>query len=169
MALPAIGPDGLLPPGRHRATWDEVWSTFVEVAPFRPERQRVFDALRMEVAGLVEAGGPSAVWVDGGFVTHKRWAAPLDVDVVYLCSDEAHILRVLNHPRGFSLLTLQDVLTWRPVTTTVPRLQPMGGLVDAFLATPGRFDYWHGMWSAVKDEHGEITEGAVKGYVEVIV
>lgn len=161
MNLPQLTAQGRLPAGRYRVTLDELRTRFVDEAPEPLERDLVYRALELHLSRLVDLAGPSTVWVDGGFVTHKT-DAPKDVDVVYWCRDSAHLRGVILAEGVLQLLTLQGVAVSAPLASVARRIQPMGGLVDVFLATPARRDYWHAMWSSVKDEPGE-----VKGYVEV--
>lgn len=82
--IPQLTDQGLLPLGVHEATLDEVHKVFVDGAPFEPDRRRIFAALEI-YAGMLWTELPSAVlWVNGGFVTHKQWAPPADVDVAVL-------------------------------------------------------------------------------------
>lgn len=76
--LPALDANGFLPPGRHRATMDEVYARFVEDAPFREERQLVFDALTTYTALVRRTYRKGAFWMDGGFV--KNHAELREVD-----------------------------------------------------------------------------------------
>ncbi|MDT0309674.1 hypothetical protein RM780_22335 [Streptomyces sp. DSM 44917] len=68
-----------------------------------------------------------------------------------------------------NLITLQGVSAQHP-PWVAHRAQPMGGLIDAFLASadsPDELAYWHEMWSSVKGPDGKIIEDARKGYLEV--
>jgi hypothetical protein len=106
---------------------------------------------------LLPTGG--IAWLNGGFVTHKV-SAPKDVDVVLM----VHDADAANLSRTDQLL-LSSQLTDRSSGT-----QPMGGLVDGFIAQHGNAheeQIWDGTWSAVKDDNGLIVPGATKGYLEV--
>jgi hypothetical protein len=171
--LPALNGDGLLPKGRHRADLAEIESVFVLSAPYQRERQLVFEALRLYVR-LVQRILPSgSLWIDGGFVTHKRWEAPHDVDVC-IALDEGQ--RQAAPPSA--AIDLQDLITHLDVIerdgagggVIHPRLQPMGGLVDGFLVDlddPVNVAYWERLWSSVMGPGRVPIDGAVKGYVEV--
>lgn len=154
----AVEGSGLLPPGRHRATLGETRALFVDGAPFSTHRALLWDTFLL-YRGMVAALMPSArFWVNGGFVTHKMWAAPKDIDVC-LVAPVAEIEQAGDH--------LDPLLT----DTTHGRRQPMGGLIDGFLAAQGMSDdiaYWSWEWSRVRDERGDEVPGARKGYVEVI-
>jgi hypothetical protein len=168
VGLPELDHQGRLPPGRHVATLDEVRDVFVRAAPNVHIRESIYGALRLHLNRLVEIGGPAKVWINGGFVTHKAEASA-DVDLVYLCADDDHMLRMLNADGVFELLTLQGVAIHKPIATGIRRLQPVGGLVDAFLARPSSYSYWDGLWSLVR-KTGSVPFGQdLKGYVEVRV
>lgn len=134
-------------------------------APFLSERRLIFDALNV---WLTQTGAmlPGArCWIDGGFVTHKPWAAPTDVDVV-----------VLVRGADLSALSTQDQITFENNLTRADgisaRYQPMGGYVDAYYAlreNPADAPYWHGFWGNVKLSDGSMSNNERKGYVEVIL
>jgi hypothetical protein len=166
VGLPELDHQGRLPVGRHVATLDEVRDVFVSAAPNAHIRESIYGAMRLHLNRLVEIGGPAKVWINGGFVTHKA-EAPADVDLVYLCADDEHLLRMLNADGVFELLTLQGVAIHKPIATGIRRLQPVGGLVDAFLARPSSYSYWDGLWSLVRTTESVPRE--LKGYVEVRV
>jgi hypothetical protein len=164
MTIPATaGPYGLLPTGRHACSIDEVEQHFVVDAPFPDERRRIFDAF------LVWAGGVGALlpgarcWIDGGFVTHKTWAAPQDVDVVvFATADAVNALRESDQQLLMSMMTQHGSGT--------ARVQPMAGLVDGFLGLrndPDRTLYWRNLWSNVKDSDGSKVDAVQKGFLEV--
>ncbi|KAA9151506.1 hypothetical protein F6B41_18020 [Microbacterium lushaniae] len=160
--IPAFEDDAwYLPPGQHAATLDEIEERFVDAAPFTDERRIIFDAFRLW-HGIITTVVPSArFWVDGGFVTHKPWAAPSDVDVT-----------VMLRPDDLNNLTPQEQQRLDPMFTKhgPPRQQPMSGLVDAFVCLRGDVDktlYWREHWSTVLDESRVKIEGTRKGFVEV--
>lgn len=170
MALPALTADGLLPAAAspYLTDMNELREIFVDRAPaFRDERARVFLALGLHLGLAREhVGAGTRAWIDGGFITHKRWAAPHDADVALVISPTATFTLDAVLP----LLTLKDVSADEPRLGTA-RLQPMGGLVDAFLVPdqPAALASWHDTWSSVKDATGVIVPGRRKGYVEVIL
>jgi hypothetical protein len=146
----------------------DVEQRFVTEAPFAKERATVMTALRLyadRVWGLI----PSArLWVNGGFVTHKRWAAPKDADVAVIV-ETAELGRASSRPAQ-SLWTLQGVTVQEPHIDLAKRIQPFGGLIDGFLAPalPATMSLWDSTWSSVTDESKNRVEGKVKGYVEVV-
>lgn len=178
MSLPLMIGE-LLPPctvlAPHPATLKEVSDHFVDAAPHREVRAELFSALEL-YAGLVWSILPSArLWVDGGFASHKTWAAPGDIDVVIVASlNEASVLTSGELERLTALLTLQDVSAASP-ELTADRIQPMGGLIDGFIivddgAEAGRasMEYWFDLWSRVKGPNGPMDPSCRKGFVEVV-
>ena len=74
MSIPAVsGAYAVLPPGRHRATLDEMRSYFVDGAPFPEERRIVFKAFEAWLAQMSALIPSARYWIDGGFVTHKTF------------------------------------------------------------------------------------------------
>lgn len=150
-----------LPQGIHDATLDEIEARFVNDAPFADRRRLVFDAFRLWHE-IVTAIVPSArFWLDGGFITHKNWAAPSDVDVtVMLKADDLNNLTDEEQQRFLPLFTKAGPSPQRP----------MSGLVDAYICLRGDVDktlYWREHWSTVLDENRVILSGTRKGLVEV--
>ncbi len=168
MSLPDLTADGVLPLGAHEATWDEIEEAFVTGAPFWEARALIFDALRV-YARLIWARFPDAVlWVDGGFVTHKSWAAPHDVDVAVVVPNAVGYDPAAE-PDGPSLWTLLDVSAARPSVTSHEKVQPMGGLVDGFFVQAENgplVSFWHGWWQRRRQESGPDLIDA-KGFLEV--
>jgi hypothetical protein len=166
MTLPALeGPIGLLPPGRHTTTLDEIEQQFVAEAPFAAERALVFAAFRVWVAQMAAMLPGTRYWVNGGFVTHKPWAAPSDIDVVILVRAADVNALPSHHQDLFSA-------SFTAADAGGRRVQPMGGLVDAYFGLrdePDRATYWHEFWGKVKLEDGTESATDRKGYVEVIV
>lgn len=150
-----------LPHDIHLATLDEVEDRFVRAAPFSDRRKLVFDAFRVWY-GVVSGMLPNArFWVNGGFVTHKEWSAPKDVDVVVLVKQDD-----LNSLSAEQSETLDSMITAiEPV-----RVQPMSGMVDAFVFVRGNVGetvFWRDWWSALSDENKKPIPGAQKGFLEV--
>lgn len=82
--IPQFDADGLLPPGIHRATWDEVTTRFGNI----PWRRQLVDGLEMAIDSLRRAGCRT-VYIDGSFATRKE--VPNDFDV---CWDEEGVAAV---------------------------------------------------------------------------
>jgi hypothetical protein len=68
--------EGALPPGIHVGTWDEV----VERFGWNERRRLLLDGLRRVLDELARAGC-ERIWLDGSFVTSKRY--PGDFDLVW--------------------------------------------------------------------------------------
>lgn len=175
MAIPSVDPTtGLLPAaaGAYSASFQEIEQQFVVQAPNSVERADIFAALCVWATRVRATFGSGRIWIDGGFVTHKA-PPPHDVDVVFIPDDPDRVNDELLLAQGYELLTLQQLFFLHPGTGgTLERLQPVGGLVDAFIADPRRADalqYWHALWSAVKLIDGSISQDQTKGYLEVIL
>lgn len=161
--MPPMDADGRLPIGRHTVTLDEVYERFVVAAPFRSERQTVWNAFLLW-SDLVWALFPdSPMWIDGGFVTHKAWAAPRDVDVAVTVKQSVYNSVMDERWQG-------QLWTTNNSDDKTKRVQPMGGYVDGFPIIRGLTDrrIWEHYWSSVADANGDLIPGAVKGYVEVM-
>jgi len=175
MPIPPIDPrTGLLPAaaGAYSATLQEIEQQFVVHAPNALQRADIFAALCLWVTRVRATFGTGRVWIDGGFVTHKA-PPPHDVDVVFIPDDPGRVNDELLMAEGYDLLTLQQLFFLHPAPGgTLERLQPVGGLVDAFIADPRRPDVlqsWATLWSAVKLDDGSISQNQTKGYLEVIL
>ena len=146
-----------------------MYEKFVTQAPYREVRAQIFSALSLYMRLLQELVATGRLWLDGGFVTHKKWA-PKDVDVALVVDDALiNALTVAQQARLLQLLTLQNVHAASP-SATARRLQPMGGLVDAFLIPEGNDpmkQLFDATWSRVTDQTGVVVPGVRKGYVEV--
>ncbi|MGV8882560.1 MAG: DUF6932 family protein [Rhodoglobus sp.] len=166
MAIPLTGgSEGLLPQGRHPATLEEIEALFVTAAPFPEQRALIFSAFTTWVTLVEQVLPVSRYWIDGGFTTHKTWAAPSDVDVTILCQEkDLDALGPAEQDRLGLLLTT-------PADGQRPRIQPMGGLVDAFVTTrgaSGNAPYWNQQWSKVRGADGKELVNLSKGFLEVI-
>lgn len=178
MSLPGMTGE-LLPPcaalAPYPATLAEVSDRFVDVAPHSEARSCLFRMLDA-YAGLVWSILPNArLWVDGGFVTHKTWAPPGDIDVVIVANfDEASTLTSDQQERLTTLVTLQGVTAQSPEFRAA-RIQPMGGMIDGFIivddgAEGGRAQmaHWFDLWTRVKGPQGPLDPSHRKGFVEVV-
>jgi hypothetical protein len=74
--LPPFTDTGVLPPGVHRASWNEVVERFSGSA----RREVLLEGLRKAGANL-HAAGVRVIWLDGSFVTDKK--EPDDWDGVW--------------------------------------------------------------------------------------
>lgn len=164
--IPQLTTAGLLPNGRHLTDLPEIEDIFVTRAPNARVRKRIFRAFQLYVDILEEILPTGTLWVDGGFCTYKP-DPPNDIDLVIVA--EPSLLTGQAVLDLASLLTLQSVSSYMP-SLQAGRLQPMGGLIDAFLMRRGAAaeeQYWDGVWSSVKGPNGKPIMGATKGYLEV--
>lgn len=169
VGLPDWTDQGLLPPGIHAATLEDVHERFVLDAPHQDRRGMLFRALRTYMELLQQLVPAGRVWIDGGFGTRKD-TPPHDVDVVIHPADWEALqgLAEQDHRDLLGLLTHRDII----IGSMDPpqwweRIQPIGGVLDGFLCYPGQEAIWEQTWSSVKGPDGEIVTGAIKGFVEV--
>ncbi len=166
--IPPLTHEGLLPPGRHPATFVELEQAFVVGAPNPVERARIYSGLQLYVALLRELLPNAALWINGGFTTHKS-QVPADVDVaIAVPAAQVNALKPTEVIRFLQLLTLQHVTS---ASASSPRVQPMGGLIDAHLvdlSDPASMAVWDQTWSGVTDPVTKtLIPSKVKGYLEV--
>lgn len=156
--------------GRHRATFEEIYEHFVENAPFRDRRELIYEALRLYAKVLASEFSDVTLWINGGFVTHKPWAAPKDTDVAAVVP-MAEYTNMCSSTDCLRFLTLQGVMVMLPGTfAPVPRIQPMAGLIDGFVVPddPSQTAVWDHNWSRVIDQNMVLLPPTVrKGYLEV--
>jgi len=74
--IPPFQDNGTLPPGEHRADWDEIAKRF----GWSPKRMRVLQGLRHACLELLK-GGVKTLFLNGSFVTSKE--APNDYDACW--------------------------------------------------------------------------------------
>lgn len=106
------------------------------------------------------------LWINGGFVTLKPWAAPKDVDVAIVDT----FGRIEKYRDGAaSLLTLHNVSS-ASLSGPAPRVQPYGGMVDGFAVPrlPANLRFWDDQWSTLCDKAKVPVPGFRKGYVKVV-
>jgi hypothetical protein len=140
MSLPEWVDPGLLPPGRHRATLEQLHQRCVAGAANSTRRQELFDVLLTFLNVCRRLVGPAAYWIDGGFVTNKP-DAPYDVDVAILPDDWEALKNnasARDELRMWGLLTLQDLIVGPPTYVGLTRLQPLEVSSTASCATQGK-------------------------------
>lgn len=103
MAIPPLLPSGLLPPGLHLASLEEVRGQF---GRGNDRRRELFEKLDRFLALARTFEIFRNVFLDGSFVTDK--AAPGDVDAV-LEMDKADLPRLLAHPNRLAILDARKV------------------------------------------------------------
>ena len=141
--IPRFERSGLLPPGEHEATWNELVARFGGEAA-NGRRGRLLIGLARMLLFLGEAGC-EVVWLDGSFVTREKW--PRDFDLCYDASG-VDLARLLP--------TLQDLSAGR-------RAQKLAFGGEALPAT-FPFD-WGG--ETVKEAFTRTREGEVKGLIRL--
>jgi hypothetical protein len=101
MAIPQLDPDGLLPPGVHDCSIDELRSRFgsFQMSDHRP---RLFEKLEQYLNEARQTALVLAVLVDGSFVTSA--AAPEDVDVILLLRHD-HNFQAELRPFEYNVLS----------------------------------------------------------------
>lgn len=167
LALPAWTDAGLLPPGIHRTELSGIRERFVLDAPHRPRRELLFEALALHLK-LFQAIVPAGLaWIDGSFCRCGP-EPPKDVDIVIRPTDwdALRTAPVEVRAKMFGLITLQDARATTP-PFEISRLQPVGGVIDAYVCQPGKEAFWQGEWARVLDERRNVVSGSLKGYAEV--
>lgn len=168
--IPPVDPvSGLLPVGIHQADLGEVYDVFVADAPFEEDRRLLFSAMSVYLDIVWKRFKKPRILLNGGFVTHKEWAAPKDADFA-IGLENGEFKAMMSTP-NLGLLTLIDVSIQRPISIGLRTLQPMAGLVDSY-AFPknlkNQVDYWENHWGKVTDSDKKEIPGLRKGYLEVI-
>ncbi|WP_433658088.1 hypothetical protein ACQPW1_39860 [Nocardia sp. CA-128927] len=170
MAIPVVNGDGCLDyrDDPYPTTLLELYDRFVDGSVHRTERERIFSALRLQAELMNEAAGQAPTWIGGDFLSFTN-EPPRHAITVYQCRDLDHMMAILDHDGWPSLLTLRDGFVSSPAATGIIRLKPVGGLVDAFLATPKTQPYWQGICSSGRDPDGQVLVPRRQGFVEVTV
>ena len=141
--IPLFERSGLLPPGEHEASWDEVAQRFGGDEANGRRARLGFGLSRMLL--FLAAAGCERVWLDGSFVTREKW--PRDFD---LCYDASPVDLALLLP------VLQDLSSGR-------RAQKLAFGGEALPAT-FPFD-WGG--ETVKEAFTRTRDGDVKGLIRL--
>jgi len=79
--IPEFDEEGLLPPGIHRANWDEIVSRYATTTHRRELLDGLLDALR-----CLRSAGCTSAYLDGSFVTEKEHPGDFDA-----CWDSAGV------------------------------------------------------------------------------
>ncbi|MDV7195780.1 DUF6932 family protein [Mycolicibacterium fortuitum] len=179
--LPPCSDDefGVLPASTqpHQATLAEIRQRFVQEAPVGRERRALIaDVLEVHIALIrrLFSGVDIRIWLDGGFITHKRWKEPRDADLVVLVPGAE--LERADRDAAAPLWTMANVQAARGAADNgrvivTPKLHTGLGLTDAYVAvadTPIQVENWRRRWSTVKGPDGHEVAGMAKGFVEVI-
>ena len=105
MPIPAFTPEGLLPPGVHDCTLDELRERFGSFQA-SDRRCRLFERLEAFVREARLTGMVDAIIVDGSFVTDKSY--PNDIDLILVLQDE-HDYRANLRPFEYNVLSRKSV------------------------------------------------------------
>jgi Family of unknown function (DUF6932) len=104
VAIPALNRDGLLPPGVHRATLEEIVYVFCTSTPTR----RALEAPLRELVATAQDARATGLFLDGSFVSEK--SDPGDIDAVIVLpndfavtSPEAMRIQTLHRTYGFDI------------------------------------------------------------------
>ncbi|HEX3531325.1 MAG TPA: hypothetical protein VH988_30045 [Thermoanaerobaculia bacterium] len=105
MPIPDYDAGGVLPPGVHLCTMDEIKERF---ARFRTSdrRLRLYRQLVEYVDRVEEIGAIRALIIDGSFVTDK--AEPADIDLIVIVSDTLHAAPGLS-PYVYNVISKRQV------------------------------------------------------------
>jgi hypothetical protein len=170
MGLPAWGDSGLLPPGAHKADLADIYERFVVDTPpsSRDHRELLYGALTTHLRLIRKIIPAGVAWIDGSFATCRESPPPEDVDVAVRPGDWDALWAQPGEVKArlYMLLTWSDVTVVDPVIW-FPKVQPVGGLIDAYLCKPGHEATWQEAWSRVTDAGGAVIKGQAKGYAEV--
>lgn len=126
----------------------------------------IFRALRLYTDLVWERIPEARFWINGGFATHKSWAAPDDADIVAIVPLRKY--KLCLEDKMLPLSTLQHVTARAPNINTA-KLHSFGGLLDTFFIPdmPAQLRTWDDTWSKVKGSDNKIIQGKRKGYLEV--
>lgn len=161
MPLPHWTSDDVLPPGRHPADLSDIYERFVWDTSYRNEREILFSALNGYLGVVCRLITSGRAWI-GGELTVRPRQIPRDVDVVLLPEEWGELKRLDESARAtlYGMLTLRGVIAEQPAMY-LEQVQPVGGLLDAFLCRPGDEPEWEAVWS-----RGPVA-GSTKGFAEV--
>lgn len=138
-----------------------MYRVFVEEAPGRERRQVIWDAFDLWLDRIEAIVRPVSLWIDGSFVTYHT-EYPSDIDVLsWIRSEDALFLSEKQQQEFHALMT---------DPTIGHRVQPMSGLVDAFMAADGSpkdLRMWRSLWE--RPSHVSLDELSNKGFLEVIL
>lgn len=164
-------------PEAHTMTLDEIEQHFVTGAPYEAERRHIFSALKTYCQTVWSIVPDAELWVNGGFCTLKDWAAPSDVDVVFVLSLEEYQRVKADYVLSSTVSTL--LTKKEPGTHRV--IRPYAGRIDGYILVLGlppidrpglglvtQEQYWHQQWSNVKAQNGTVHAGVRKGFIKVV-
>jgi hypothetical protein len=142
------------------ATLGALYAVFVEQAPFREEREMLWDSYLLWDRTAAELMPEGQVFMDGNFLAHGD-SAPRDIDVFVVAPSSSYrSLNLDERRRIFNSVFENGLLKFKPF-----------GMIDASwcdAANPSACEYWSRLWSSTRSEDGSISEDRRKGYVEVL-
>ncbi|SKC37423.1 DUF6932 family protein [Okibacterium fritillariae] len=168
--LPDLDPFiGYLPPAQlpYQVTMTDIYTMFVQDAPYRERRELLFDALKIYTSLIWTEIPYARIWVDGGFATRKDWAPPEDVDVVVVADDVPLKVKAKLASEGLLTLSAVSASIDKSNLPMIHKLRPFGGLVDAYFATSKTSALLYQYMTSVKGPDGEVIHGVRKGIAEV--
>lgn len=157
MPLPSWLPSNFLPPGRHPADLADIYERLVFDAPHQNEREILFSALNSYLGVVSKVIPAGRAWVGGEFIARTD-NVPGGLDVVLIPEDWGMLKRLQGPAREalYGLLTLRGVIIGQPVMY-LNQVQPVGGLLDGFLAFPSDEETWEAAWSSLGQGFPELT------------
>lgn len=157
MSIPAFTDEGLLPPGCHPATVEEVRERFVDAFPESATRAAIFTFWQHHRAATRDLVTVHADLLDGSFVTDKQ--DPADLDLVALLDGPAYDeLPVHRRQLVASLFAGPHTeAVWQCDAQPVA-VYPEGDLAHARTVLARRF--WSSYFAGTRD-------GGEKGFLEV--
>lgn len=169
--IPPPQADGLLPPGRHAATWSDVEQRFV----FNSWRREIWSDLLVATELLSDVVPILELWLGGSFATLRP--NPQDADVVYfLSASDLAVARdadrlLLGQFANSGLKSQGYRVDSYTVTRFVPRSSdPVEWTADEkdYLETRGWWDE-HWMRRKQRSRNLERQHRARRGYLEVMI
>jgi hypothetical protein len=168
----------MLPPGRHRRTWEDLRDAYCPTTQFgQSRRQLVWEHFELATQTLRSVVPVAGVWVGGSFLTSKQ--EPGDIDAVYIVRAKAYDLLTDDSSRRTVALFAGDeqlkargilvdsyVIQWAPRSTN-------GLITDQDHAQLLSRGYWDDWLQRHKEDRGtpptDQDSFPVRGYVEVVL
>jgi hypothetical protein len=156
VVVPAFTADGVLPPGRHAATIEEIEDALVRRFGAGSLRRLLFQGWAARHRALRQLL-PVIEWVDGSFVEAKQ--TPRDVDVVTFLPDDA-VARLSSADLRHLERLFEREHNRQRFHCDVYGVAEYGGGDPRYGAFEAARRYWDRQWSHRRD-------GLEKGYLEV--
>ncbi|MEV1295757.1 hypothetical protein [Pseudonocardia sp. NPDC049635] len=154
-----LGNDGLLPPGRHQVTAEDVKRHFVDGFPEASPRRRLYARWLRHREALVSVIRVHSQWIDGSYVTSK--VEPGDIDVVSLLdAPEFEALAPGLQHMVASLVGGKKTREHWMLDSYAVLIYPDGHALRS--ETDKGLAYWDKQWQGVRD-----NSQLKKGYLEV--